>query len=362
MDGVQEVGGFPEGTTIGRESSHPDFFKDFNSPTHVSEQDQPLFPFIMNRYFTHKNPLIADIMHKKARIFALPLLLIGTILLSSCRSGNQPAADLDEATATPQPSVTKISEPTPIPTAVNPVEGWAVLAEKDDYDDVDMSNLHVDYIDNTRFKDTLLALGWDADHIHESREFNREKLIMELNWLENNADENDIVILFVTAHGKFMSDHIQWSDFFGEEWAQIASHRRLLIIDTCTAAEFTQAARQDPNPHFSIAAVDQDEYGWKGLEEEGLPIVGGVFTYYFTEALTNLEADTNSDGRVSVREAATYTEEMQRTYMHEVVFSVREFVDIYHQIGVAPETDPSFPDVILDDNISEQFFLALDEY
>jgi hypothetical protein len=45
-----------------------------------------------------------------------------------------------------------------------------------------------------------------------------------------------------------------------------------------------------------------------------------------------------------------------------LVVSVQEFVDSYHQIGVAPEKDPSFPDVTLDDNISEQFFLALDEY
>ena len=49
------------------------------------------------------------------------------------------------------------------------VEGWAVLAEKDDYKDVEMSDLLVDYIDITRMRQALEDLGWDPDQIHDLR-------------------------------------------------------------------------------------------------------------------------------------------------------------------------------------------------
>jgi hypothetical protein len=108
--------------------------------------------------------------------------------------------------------------------------------------------------------------------------------------------------------------------------------------------------------------VDGDEFGWKGLEEEGLPIIGGVFTYYFSEALTNPEADDDSDGLISVQEAVMWAEEQQRAYMHEVVFAVPEFMEMYHNIGAYPDADPTYPNVILDDTINGPLYLDLDAY
>ena len=61
-------------------------------------------------------------------------------------------------------------------SAGDPVEGWAVLAEKDFYQDVDMTDLSVDYINIARMRQALEASGWNPDHIHELREFNRETL------------------------------------------------------------------------------------------------------------------------------------------------------------------------------------------
>ena len=244
----------------------------------------------------------------------------------------------------------------------NPVEGWAVLAAKDDYSDVGMTDMPVDYIDNERLLEALEISGWDPDQILEVREFTRETLLSALNWLEEVADGNDVVFLYITSHGKYLSDVVLWGDFFSEMWDQISSQRRLLVVDSCSAGKFTKPVTNDPNPHISIAAVDSDELGWKGLEEEGLPIIGGVFTYYFTEALTNPDADTNGDGLVSVQEAALMAEEEQQTYMHEVVFAVPEFLEGYHNFGVSPELDPTFPDVILDDTLGGPLFLALDAY
>ncbi len=146
-----------------------------------------------------------------------------------------------------------------------------------------------------------------------------------------------------------MRYQVHWNDFFPEEWSQIASQQRVLVVDSCSAAEFTNSMNDDPSGHISIAAVDGDEYGWKGIKEEGLPIIGGVFTFYFAEALGETKADRDGDGLVSVQEAALLAEEKQRGYMHDVVFAVPQFVEDYHSLGARSDEDDTFPDVIMDD-------------
>lgn len=249
-----------------------------------------------------------------------------------------------------------------VPVGDDPVQGWAVLAEKDDYSDVDMTDLLVDHIDIVQLRQALEEAGWDPDHIHELPEFDRDTLQDGLDWLEENGDENDVVFLYVAAHGSYLRDVLLWSDFFAAEWGQISSQRRLLVIDSCQAANYTDAVSADPAPHLSIAAVAGDEYGWAGLEEEGLPIIGGVFTHYFAAAFSDPTADTDGDGFVSAQEAASLAETQQRAYMHDVVFAVPEFIAMYHEIGSYPDQDPDFPHVIVDDTIGEPLYLTLDAY
>lgn len=46
--------------------------------------------------------------------------------------------------------------------------------------------------------------------------------------------------------------------------------------------------------------------------------------------------------------------------MHEVVFGVPKFVEMYHGIGVEPEKDETFPDVIIDDAMGDELFLTVE--
>jgi hypothetical protein len=239
------------------------------------------------------------------------------------------------------------------------ITGWAVLAEKDDYSDVDMADLPVDYVGIQQMRQVLEGVGWDPDQIHDVEEFDRNTLQDELDWLEVNAAEDDLVLVYVSAHGRYLRDVLTWDDFFADEWAEIPSGRRLLIIDSCQAAEYTGAVSGDPRPYISVAAVDSDEYGWTGLEEEGLPIIGGVFTHYFAAAFGDPDADSDGDGCVSVQEAALLAEEQQRTYMHGVVFAVPEFLEMYRRDGTFPDQDPTFPDVVVEDTIGEPVCLTL---
>lgn len=270
------------------------------------------------------------------------------------------------STATPTPisisSPATTPTPSPPPAGDGVVNGWAVLAEKDDYSDVEMTDLLVDYINVVQLRQLLLDFGWQEGHIRELREFDREDLRQALDWLADNADGDDVVFFYVTAHGSFLREVVRWRDFFVVGWVEVHSQRRVLVVDSCQAAIFTAAVNDASQPNLSIAAVDEDEYGWAGLEEEGLPIIGGVFTHYFVAAFGDPEADTDDDGFVSAQEAALMAEGQQRTYMHDVVFAVPEFVAMYHDGGVFPDQDPTFPTVVVDDTVGEPLHLALDAY
>ena len=260
-----------------------------------------------------------------------------------------------EPTATPTPAPT----PTPQPVSDGVRDGWAVLVERDFYADYGMHDLPVDYINITRVHQLLLDLGWQESHIREVREFDQDDLREALGWLAANADEDDLVYLHVSAHGLFLHQAIHWGSFFPPEWVTIPGSQRVLVVTSCRAANFTGAVRRDSRPHLSIASTGKDEGGWAGLEEEGLPIIGEVFTYYFVAAFGDPEADADGDGVVSVQEAARYAEEHQCTYMHEVVFAVPEFEQASRDAGF-PIDDPHYPHVVMDDKVREPVYLALD--
>lgn len=264
----------------------------------------------------------------------LPLLLLIALLLSACGNTQTLSAEID------------------------PVDVYAVLAAKDDYKDVGMTDLLVDYVDLTRLREALESLGWPAESIIELREFTREDLLAEMDRLEAQADANDLVFFYVASHGRYLSDVVVWQDFFPAEWEEIPSLNKVLLVDSCQAAKFTNQLSGEVG--LTIAAVDEDEYGWKGIEEEGLPIVGGIFTYYFAKALTDPAADGNGDGKISVQEAALAAEELQRDYMHDVVFSVPEFLEGYYGLGVEPDKDETFPDVIISKSLEGELFLSKD--
>ncbi len=266
-------------------------------------------------------------------------------------------------TETPTVSAAEV-EATPTASAAvsvdDPVEGWVVLAEKDDYDDVGMTNLPIDYVNIERMREVFVAAGWPDDHVREDREFDQETLRASLNWLAEEADANDVVFVYVSAHARYLQDVVAWTTFFADDWAQIPAQRRVLLVDACLAAQLTNELKDDARPYLAIAAVDKDEYAWAGLEDEGLPIIGSVFTYYFAEAFAETEADTDQDERISVQEAALWAEAQQRAYMHDVVFAVPEFLEMYNQNGETPDQDAEFPDVIVDDRLGHPVELSLD--
>ena len=243
------------------------------------------------------------------------------------------------------------------------VQGWAVLAAKEDYSDTGDVDLDTGFLNLHQIRTLLDYYGWQDDHIQELRDnFGTDDIRKSLDWLETVADQDDVVLFYIQGHASFLRDGLDWHTFFREEWEDILSQRRVLVIEACQAEEFTEGTSNDPNSQLTVASVSADEIGWSGLWEEGMPIIGGVFSHYFFAAFTDPTADLDQDGLISIQESASAAGINQRSYMHEFIFAVPEFLEQYNAYGIFPLENPDFPSVVVSDAIGEPVFLDLNVY
>lgn len=303
----------------------------------------------------------------------LVLILAIVLSLTSCGEVASTPASVTNTMVIPSPTVTitptDIVNPTPTPPQSNvdrnidSVQGWAVLVAKEDYSDTGGTDIETGFLNLYQLKAILDYYGWQEDHILEIRDtVGINEMREALGWLAQVSDQDDIVFVFMQAHGSFLREELDWLAFFPNEWANIPSNRRVLVIDACQAAEFTSATSGDNRPQLTIASSAADEFSWAGLWEEGKPIIGGVFSHYFISAFTDPTADIDVNGQISIQEAANAAEQPLREYMHDQIFTVPEFLDGYHSYGVYPESDPNYPHVIVNDQLGEPVYLDLIAY
>lgn len=222
--------------------------------------------------------------------------------------------------------ITMVASPLLVPSvsafefAQDTQEGWAAIMEINDYPE-GWTDIPTDYNDTHRWVDTLTTLGWQEDHILIVNEvFYLTQVVEAIQFLIDNTDENDIALLFIAAHGVWLNNTIAQNDTFVDTWEEIPSQNKVLCISSCLAGRFTELVADDPNPEIAISAVGADEYSWAGLEEEGLPILGCVWNYFFTNALLNITADTDSNDDVSVEEAYDFAYPLTRAYYEDYVY------------------------------------------
>jgi len=236
------------------------------------------------------------------------------------------------------------------------VGGWAVLLEMNEFPE-GWSDLPVEFINSERMQTTLLSLGWQSDHIYLVHDNLTISVVQEaVEWLVNNTDSDDIALLYIFTHGMWMRNVLLWNDWFPVEWEKLNTSKKVLMVDTCSAEEFIDPIRDDPSPHISLVCCSADEVSWAGLEEEGLPIIGSVWNYYFTNALCNSSADLNSNGFISIEEAFNFSAPLVQQYMNETVFAVPEFLQSYHDIGIYPENN-AYPHPVMDDGYPDQLVI-----
>lgn len=236
------------------------------------------------------------------------------------------------------------------------VGGWAVLLEMNEFPE-GWSDLPVEFINSERMQTALLSLGWQSDHIYVVHDNLTISVVKEtVEWLVNNTDSDDIALLYIFTHGMWMRNVLLWNDWFPVEWEKMNTSKKILMVDTCSAEEFIEPIKNDPSPHVSLACCSADEVSWAGLEEEGLPIIGSVWNYYFTNALCNSTADLNSNGFISIEEAFNFSTPLVQQYMNETVFAVPEFLESYHDIEIYPEND-TYPHPVMDDGYPDQLVI-----
>ena len=237
------------------------------------------------------------------------------------------------------------------------VDGWAVLLEMNEFPE-GWSDIPVDFIDSERMQTALFSLGWQSDHMYIIHGNLTISVVQEaVEWLVNNTDHDDIALLYIFTHGMWMYNVLLWNDWFPDEWQKLNTSKKILMVDTCLAEEFIDSIKDDPSPHISLACCSAGEVSWAGLEEEGLPIIGSVWNYYFTNALCNASADLDSNGFISIEEAFNFSTPLVQRYMNETVFAVPEFLESYHDIGIYPENYDAYPHPVMDDGYPGQLVI-----
>jgi hypothetical protein len=197
----------------------------------------------------------------------------------------------------------------------NPVEGWAVLLETNDFP-AGYTDLPVDFVDIERMQDMLEYHKWQKNHLCIKKDGISPEIVKEgIQYLEENADANDIALFYICSHGGYMRHDLQWNRMFPSLWDEIRTENRVLIIDSCYAGSFLP---ESDRPHIAIASVSSEESGWAGVPEEGLPIIGFVFTYYFCDVMKD---------DISVEEGFARTVPHVKEYMQTVVLP--EFQGVY---------------------------------
>ena len=231
-------------------------------------------------------------------------------------------------------------------------DGWAAIMEINEYPE-GWTDIPTDYNDTHRWVDTLTTLGWQESHILIVNEaFDLAQVVGAIQFLIDNTDENDIALLYLAAHGMWLNNTIAQNDTFVDKWEEVPSQNKLLCIDSCIAGRFTELVADDPNPEIAISAVSANEFGWAGIEEEGLPIIGNVWNYFFTNALLNISADTDSNGDVSVEEAYDFAYPLSRTYYEDYVYPYSSEIEQMNNF-VAPHPG-------MDDNYEGELSLRLE--
>jgi hypothetical protein len=189
----------------------------------------------------------------------------------------------------------------------DPVEGWAALLETNDFPE-GYSDVPVDFVDIERMQEMLVYHGWEKDHIIVYKDGLTPDIVREGVHHLLKADENDIVLFYIASHGGYITRELQWYTVFPPLWDEIATDKRVLLIDSC----FSEMYLPDSDrPYLGIASASERETAWAGIPEEGLPIIGFLFTYYFCESMTNT---------ISVEEGFTKTVPKVQDYMKEVVY------------------------------------------
>ncbi len=218
------------------------------------------------------------------------------------------------------------------------------------------------------FKQALNEIGWsDAEYSYllGDWEMTIPGLQAKIADLQDKVDENDVVILYFSAHGYLgLRNILDFNSWFHAEFLAIPTPYKILLIDSCHAGEFIEPLEDyvatdsfyamgsvAPN-ELAIAFVPDDQDGEWPFSEE--PFLGTISSHFWSLSITNSSADTNSDSIVSMNELYDHSLPTIKKIYSEVFVEDPEIADIVlDEVGYID----NYPRPLVINNLNENFSL-----
>ena len=208
-------------------------------------------------------------------------------------------------------------------------EGWVLIIGAYDYQgfqndltgpayDIELiSEIFTDYYSVPDENVHVLSGGYNV---------NEQTIEQQVEWLAENADSNDYVVIYYSGHGTagdseniddneslYLPDssYIYQADI--ENWLNTINSDtdKVIILDSCYAGGFLDIANNVPNTAV-IASTSYSQTAWDAVQEyypQGNTYRnGGVFATWLNYGILSGNADSNSDNYVNLLEAFNYAD------------------------------------------------------
>ncbi|MBD3191252.1 MAG: hypothetical protein GF308_11440 [Candidatus Heimdallarchaeota archaeon] len=217
------------------------------------------------------------------------------------------------------------------------------------------------------FRNSLLQIGWSENDFHYlfgEDEITIPNLQEKMDFLEEKVDENDVVVIFFATHGHgCLRDILNFNDWFHQEFLEIKTDYKVLLIDACHAGEFiepliTYSVEESFYAMASVAAVEfaigfdeEDAKDWQYSEPQ---FYGIISAHFWSLTLVNQLADLNDDSYISLREMSNYSLPTIKKIYSEVFLYEPELRDfILNNTGYID----NYPNPLVVENLPEEFSL-----
>jgi hypothetical protein len=242
-------------------------------------------------------------------------------------------------------------------TIMDPANTYVVLMEMNHFPE-GYADLEVDFINTNQLEQLFSTLGVPSENmLIKKDELTLKDMYEAFDWLAVNTSGDSSVFFYVAAHGSYIHNVLAWNTFIPKKWNALEQENKILVVDSCMSGKFVAPFANEEASGITYAIVSADELGWWGIEEEGLPIIGSIWTHYFTRAVLSPEADFNGNQAISFTEAANYSASKVQEYMSEEVFAVDEFLELYQNSGKDPLLEDAFPNPVCNDHLDGAFIL-----
>ena len=193
-------------------------------------------------------------------------------------------------------------------------EYWAVLVAINNYGG---STLPFSINEITHFKNTMLNGGnWKESNIMmlTDEEASVEGIIHAIEWLESNADNDDVVIFYFVGHGKKEGNTESLLAYGGyisdrelDQYLDAVNGTIITILDSCYSGGFIEDLKQRGRIILTACGADENTYQVRDLES-------GIFGYFLNLTLESYTKFAEGTFLLTWLFSVSYSEKLSQRY------------------------------------------------